>query len=370
MNAQANAVTTADQLPQQKLAGELEILKPQLEKVLPAHVSPDKFMRVVMTAIAQSPDLRTADRSSLLTSCVKCATDGLLPDGREAALVIFVSKGVKKVQYMPMVAGILKKVRNSGELLSIGSNVVHEKDTFRYWIDDAGEHITFEPNMKEERGGFLCAYAIAKTKDGGVYVEVMSRSQIEQVKSVSKSGNNGPWGSWYGEMARKTVIRRLSKRLPMSTDLEGVIRRDDELYELSQERLATARSGNDAAKSILGLPILPDSDDAAAALDGEATEVIDKATGEVKVKCDGDHGGPPCGDPECWAIEPPREKGTPLPGFDEKKSVRLLRGAKTLAALDNALVGVKTLLHGAEMPLAISAAYDEMVAKFADEAGK
>lgn len=330
MNAQTQIVPT----DQQKLSGELEILKPQLEKVLPAHVSPDKFMRVVMTAIAQSPDLRGADRPSLLTACVKCATDGLLPDGREAALVIFVSKGVKKVQYMPMVGGILKKVRNSGELLSISSNVVREKDLFRYWIDDAGEHITFEPNLKDaDRGAFLCVFAIAKTKDGGVYTEVMSRSQIEQVKAVSKSGTNGPWGPWFDEMSRKSVIRRLSKRLPMSTDLEAVIHRDDELYELGT-RSATAKSGTDATKALLGLPLLPDADDAAAGM------TVDMDTGEV--------------------TEGAADKPQPLPGFDADKAEKAIRACKTHKDYVRELTEVKKLLNGAEMPLNVEAACDEM----------
>jgi phage RecT family recombinase len=137
MNAPAQQVQAA-QSKEVTLTQELDVLKPELAKVLPAHVSADKFMRVVMTAIAQTPALRDpAARRSLLTSCVKCATDGLVPDGREAALVMFKTKDGPAIQYMPMVSGILKKVRNSGELLSISSNVVHEKDHFRHWIDDA-----------------------------------------------------------------------------------------------------------------------------------------------------------------------------------------------------------------------------------------
>jgi recombination protein RecT len=350
MNAQSQAVTAEQsKASPATLQSELDVLKPQLEKVLPAHVSPEKFMRVVMTAIAQTPALRDQDcRRSLLTSCVKCATDGLMPDGREAALVLFKTKDGPAVQYMPMVGGILKKVRNSGELLSISSTVVQEKDHFRHWIDDAGEHITFEANLKDaDRGPLLCVFAIAKTKDGGVYVEVMSRSQIEQVRQVSRAKDNGPWGPWYSEMARKTVIRRLSKRLPMSTDLETVIHRDDELYELNQQRL-TAPSGRDAAKAALGLPILPDADDAAAAADG-APEGVDRETGEV--------------------IEnpPAREKGTPLPGFDEKKAVKLLRGTKDRAALDGAMDGIRTMLNGAETPVAVKSAYEEQQEKLADQ---
>jgi recombination protein RecT len=249
-----------------KLSEELTELRPELEKVLPAHVTVDKFLRVVNTAISQNPDLYRADRRSLFTSCVKCATDGLLPDGREAALVIYNTKEkftdehgkkqehwIKKVQYMPMVYGIQKKVRNSGELQSLTCNPVFEADVFKYWIDDVGEHITHEPNITvPDRGAFLCAYAIAKTKDGGVYTEVMTRGQIEQVRSVSKAKDNGPWVDWFDEMARKSVIRRLSKRLPMSTDIERVIQRDDEFADLRRVTSNTG-SGVDAAKAFLGI---------------------------------------------------------------------------------------------------------------------
>jgi recombination protein RecT len=250
----------------ESLAVQLADLRPELEKVLPAHITPDKFLRVVNTAISQSPDLYKADRRSLFTSCVKCATDGLVPDGREAALVIFNSKEkytdeqgrkqerwVKKVQYMPMVAGILKKIRNSGELKSITCNVAYEKDDFRYWTDDVGEHITHEPNIRDpDRGKFLAVYAILKTNDGGTYTEVMTRGQVDQVRAVSKSKDDGPWVSWYDEMAKKTVIRRVSKRAPMSTDIERVVRRDDEMYDL-RTRQVSASSGSEATKALLGI---------------------------------------------------------------------------------------------------------------------
>ncbi len=256
-------------VPSVKLSDQLMELKPELEKVLPAHISVDKFMRVVNTAISMNPDLYGADRRSLFTSCVKCATDGLLPDGREAALVIFNSKEkyteggkklerwVQKVQYMPMFAGLQKKVRNSGELKELTCNAVFQQDAFRYWVDDAGEHITHEPNLEAaDRGAFKAVYCIAKTRDGGVYMEVMTRGQVEQVRAVSKSKDTGPWASWFDEMARKTVFRRLSKRLPMSTDIEQVLRRDDNIYDLAkpqQAALSNNNSGVSAAKALLGI---------------------------------------------------------------------------------------------------------------------
>jgi len=82
----------------------------EFRNALPSHIKPEKFQRVVMTVVQQNPDLMGADRRSLLASCLKCAADGLIPDGREAALVIFKTKineqWVSAVQYMPMLAGI------------------------------------------------------------------------------------------------------------------------------------------------------------------------------------------------------------------------------------------------------------------------
>ncbi len=201
---------------------QLTKMRGELQKALPPHVSVDKFERVAMTAIQSDQNLLEADRGSLFAAATKCAADGLVPDGREAVLTTFGGK----VQYMPMMAGILKKVRNSGELLDITAYEVKEGDDFDHWIDESGEHIKFRPSYAGD-GVTRLVFAVAKMKEGGIYVEVMSRTQIEAVRSVSRAKDSGPWKSWWGEMAKKTVIRRLAKRLPMSTDMEIVTREDD-----------------------------------------------------------------------------------------------------------------------------------------------
>lgn len=153
---------------------------------------------------------------------------------------------------MPMVAGILSKVRRSGELLSIGAHVVYERDSFRYLLGD-NESIEHSPHLGADRGEAIAAYAVAKTKDGGIYREVMSVADINQVRDVSRSKNNGPWVAWWSEMAKKTVIRRLSKRLPMSTDLQAVIESVDEDYDFKGGR-SQLGSPNLAAR--LGAPTM------------------------------------------------------------------------------------------------------------------
>lgn len=217
-------------------------------KALPSHISFDKFQRTVMTAIMMNPDLLQADRISLFSSCLKSAQDGLLPDSRDAALVIFNAKvkteegdrWIKKVQYMPMYTGILKKVRQSKELASVITHVVYQKDKFEYVLGD-DERILHVPYMgAEDRGEIIAAYSIVKLKDGSVVREVMTKQDIEKVRKVSKSGNDdkgepkGIWKSWYEEMARKTVFRRIAKWLPQSIEIAEAFSRDDSMQITQQ----------------------------------------------------------------------------------------------------------------------------------------
>lgn len=207
----------------------------EIGAALPPHIPPERFMRVVLTAVQSDYSLLEADRKSLFEASMKVAQDGLLPDKREGALVIYAGK----VQWLPMIGGILKKVRNSGELASISAQIVYEHDEFLYILGDE-ERIEHQPKMDGDRGKPRAAYAIAKTKDGGIYREVMSLVDIEKVRKVSKASGKGPWVDWWDEMARKTVLRRLSKRLPMSSDMDDLLRRDDALYDFDKRGAAAS----------------------------------------------------------------------------------------------------------------------------------
>lgn len=225
--------TTTALTPIQAMRGTLEKMKTDFSAALPPQIHVDKFIRTTLTAIQMQPELLDTDKRSLLGSCMKAAQDGLLCDGREAALVIFRTKEGPKTQYMPMVGGILKKMRNSGEIASIGAHVVYDKDHFDYELGD-NEQITHKPFLGAERGRAIAVYAIAKTKDGAIYREVMSVSDVEKVRAASRAANSGPWTQWWDEMARKTIIRRIAKRLPSSADVDAVIEADNEASGFAQ----------------------------------------------------------------------------------------------------------------------------------------
>lgn len=205
----------------------------QFKAALPAHISVEKFKRTALTAMQQTPDLYNCDQGSVFQSLVQCASDGLLPNGKEAALVIHNCKTkdgwIKKAQYFPMVAGVRKMLFNSSEIVNVEAHVVHENDDFRYQLGD-NPHIHHSPAIGN-RGEMILAYCIITLKSGGVIREIMQREEILQAKECSKSKDKegrptGPWKEWESEMWRKTVIHRASKAAPKSSDLEKFLEQD------------------------------------------------------------------------------------------------------------------------------------------------
>ena len=235
--------------PLQQISAQLsgERMTRELRIALPASISVDKFRQVCITAISQNPELAFADRPSLFTACVSCAKDGLVPDGREAALAIYKTKNKTtdqwepKVQYMPMIAGLYKKARENG--LPLNGHVVFENDLFEY-------ELGFEPMCRHkpalrDRGNPIGAYAVCLFKASPPEVEYMSISEINSVRQASKNPNAGPWKDRWDQMAIKTVVRRLSKRLPLSPTLDRMVRQQDDMYDM--DKPAAAASARPAA---------------------------------------------------------------------------------------------------------------------------
>lgn len=245
----AKTATLPAQVEQRTLTlrDRLNKMTPEFEKALPGHIPADRFVRTIQTAIQMNPQIASAcdtpgGMQSLFASCTKAATDGLILDGREATLVTF-NQNVKvrrsdpdkwelRVQYIPMVAGLMKKARNSGQITSIAAHVVYANDAFTYVLGDA-ERIEHAPKFGE-RGDPIAVYAIVRLKDGSVQREVMDKAAVMRIAAQSKNQKqyDPKEGKNYGEWWRKTVIRRISKYLPSSSDrdefLQAVERIDED----------------------------------------------------------------------------------------------------------------------------------------------
>lgn len=242
----------------------VQTLRAQIEKrldsfaeALPSHITPEQFKAVLIRAAMGDPNLLIADRVSFFEAALAAAIDGLMPDKKEGAMVVYNTKikeggkdvWIKKVQWLPMIRGIFTKVYNTGKVKSATVGIVYGGDQFRAWTDDDGEHLQYEAADKQDRKLVRRYFAQVVMKEGGGFVEEMWPQDIEKVKATSKTASSGPWVDWYEEMAKKTVFKRLAKRLPISRDLERVLSRDDFLYDLA----AQARDITPAAQRPRGL---------------------------------------------------------------------------------------------------------------------
>ncbi|MGL4715402.1 MAG: recombinase RecT [Aeromonas sp.] len=240
------------------------MISPQLksqgiEALLPAGVSFETFARAAATAMSQSDQLAKANSKSVIQALIRCASHGLLPDGREAAITTFndSKNNTINAQYIPMVDGVLKRARQSGQVAVIAAKAVFEGDGFDYWMDEHGEHINYRPNLAQ-RGEFKLAFAFAKLNSGELIVEVMIKDDVERVRAASRTGNSssGPWAKWYDRMAIKSALHRLARRLPSASELVSLLESGDE-FDFSRhpgERDAQPKPANLALAAMRGQP--------------------------------------------------------------------------------------------------------------------
>lgn len=268
--AQLKAVATGAVAEQKKpttISGLLSDprIKSQMALALPRHMTADRLARIALTEVRKNPKLGSADQASFLGAIMQCAQLGLEPGGAlgHCYLLPFENrrKGVTEVQFIVGYRGMIDLARRSGQIVSLSARSVHDGDHFEYEYG-LQETIVHRPSDKPKSNEtLLYVYAVAKLKDGGVQFEVMSRSEIERVRNESNGyktavkydrGDN-PWMSHFEEMAKKTVIRRLFKYLPVSIELSTAVALDEQA-ETGQVQDNPLTIDSDSGEITGGLP--------------------------------------------------------------------------------------------------------------------
>ena len=189
---------------------------------------------MALVACGRQPKLLECTQQSILKSVMQSAELGLDCSGTlgRGWLVPYYNNKIKSLeaQFIPGYQGLIDLARRGGQIARIESRVVYENDRFElaYGTD---QNLTHIPELVKPRGNMVCVYAIAELKDGSQQIDVMTLEQIEGIRNRSKAKDGGPWKTDYDEMARKTVIRRISKYLPLSIELAKAIEIDDQQYD-------------------------------------------------------------------------------------------------------------------------------------------
>ena len=204
----------------------------------------DKFVRSIHLSLQKDPKLLQCNPLSLIDACEKAANDGLLLDGRQAALVVFGSVA----QYLPMYQGLMFRAYRSGMIDSWNVHVVYENELkvdpelgrprFQHIIDGV-ERIIHMP-MYSDLGKPVLVYSAVKLRGStSMNYDVMTIARVVEIASARSGGLTGLWsGKHKLEMAKKTVIRHHCKYLPSDARLSSTITHLDEA-EQQQEELMT-----------------------------------------------------------------------------------------------------------------------------------
>lgn len=196
-------------------------MQKEIEKALPSVITPERFTRIVLSAISSNPKLQETTPQSFLGAMMTAAQLGVEPNTPlgQAYLIPYYNNKAKRLecQFQLGYKGLLDLVYRSGEVSTVQAHVVYENDEFDYSFG-------LEPKLNHvpalgDRGAPKYVYAVFRMKDGGFGYEVMSMDEVRQhAIKYSKSYNAGPWQTNFEEMAKKTVLKRVLKYAPMKSD--------------------------------------------------------------------------------------------------------------------------------------------------------
>lgn len=198
-----------------------EAMREQFARALPAHLSPERFCRIAITALTRTPKLLDCTQESLMRCLLDLSAFGLEPDGRRAHLIPYKDQCTLIIDWKGLAALALR----SGMIAKLHTDIVCEHDVFTY---DMGEVTQHTINWKAPRGEMYAAYAMAQTKTGERFFAVMTKDEVDGIRKRSRAATSGPWVSDYNEMAKKTAFRRLSKMLPLSAEFRDATEKDDD----------------------------------------------------------------------------------------------------------------------------------------------
>lgn len=209
----------------------------EIAKVMPAHCRPERMARVAITALTRTPMLAECDKASFFRCLMDLSQWGLEPDGRHAHLIPFRNntKNIVECQLILDYKGLVELAYRSGKVSLIHADVVREGDIFDYNLGRIQRHTPWflrnDADKPAKAGEIYAVFCFVEFLAGGApKTEVMSKQEIDAVRSRSKAGKSGPWQTDYAEMAKKTVFRRASKWLPLSAEVV-------EAFDVDEDRL-------------------------------------------------------------------------------------------------------------------------------------
>lgn len=233
--AESPVTAVTQQKKPQTLQDYVQRMSGQIKMALPANLTPDRFQRIVLSAISSNTKLQECSPQSFLGAMMTAAQLGVEPNTPlgQGYLIPRNSKNGMECTFQLGYKGLIDLAYRSGNIANIGAFTVHQNDEFHVQFG-LNPDITHVPAMTD-RGDPIAFYAYYKTKDGGYGFDVMSvedvRKHARQFSESVKRGWSSPWDSNFEEMAKKTVLKKVLKYAPLSTEVASKIGMDETVHD-------------------------------------------------------------------------------------------------------------------------------------------
>ena len=202
----------------------------ELQAALPRHLHFKRLIRMVLTCAQENPKLLACTPASMYRAVLQCAQLGLEPGSLLGHVYLIPRYSTKKktfeVSVMPGYKGLMQLARQSDQITVLEAHEVLPSDKFEYQYGSSQflHHIPAHIGKEE----LVFVWALARIRgESHPQFQVLDRDQIEAIRKCSAAANEGPWVNNYPEMSKKSVVRRLCKYLPTSTELATAVALDE-----------------------------------------------------------------------------------------------------------------------------------------------
>jgi len=183
---------------------------------MPRDFNETRFIQNSLAVLQDIPNIEKFEPTDVARGLLKGAFLGLDFISNECYLIPYGDKLQFQSDYRGEVK--LTKKYSIRPVIDTYAKIVRAGDAFEETIKDGQPSINFKP--KPFNNGVIAgAFAVCLFKDGGMLYETMNTAEIDDVRNkFSKMKDGKAWLSSWGEMAKKTVLRRLCKHIPKEFD--------------------------------------------------------------------------------------------------------------------------------------------------------
>lgn len=221
----------------------VQMMMPEIKKVLPATMTPERFTRITLNALSNNPKLMETTPKSFLSAMMSAAQAGLEPNSPlgEAYLLPYRNHGQMECQYQIGYKGLLTLAHRAGT--NAEARTVYENDEFSYEYG-LNPKLNHKPALKD-RGDAIAYYAVWRNGESWGF-EVWSVEDVQKhAKRFSKAYGSGPWQTDPESMSKKTVLKAALKYAPLSIEVSKQISNDETVKtELAQDMSESANEIN------------------------------------------------------------------------------------------------------------------------------